>query len=206
MKWITQQCPRASIIVKVDDDMFVSSQRLLSSVSRGGLYQLLSLTFRTSKTSSITEIPLRNLLLCKPVTNAPVLRRGKYAVPKMHFPEERWPTFCFGGTWIASNDVIERLYNVSLTTPQVHMFTSHGQVSLFTLQTLVSLLLASSLISDIYKNKIPASITLFSFHLPSLSLPSFLLSKITSLVILLHIFLVSLVELLRNYWTSKHET
>ena len=181
--------------------MFVSSQRLLSSVSRGGLYQLLSLTFRTSETSSITEIPLRNLLLCKPVTNAPVLRRGKYAVPKMHFPEERWPTFCFGGTWIASNDVIERLYNVSLTTPQVHT-----QVSVFTLQTLVSLLLASSLISDIYKNKIPASITLFSFHLPSLSLPSFLLSKITSLVILLHIFLVSLDELLRNYWTSKHET
>lgn len=68
---------------------------------------------------AFADIPRHKLLLCSPVKNAPVERVGKYAVPKSLYANKSWPDFCFGGCWVASTDVIKKLYEKSLVTRHV---------------------------------------------------------------------------------------
>lgn len=69
------------------------------------------------------EISRQNVLMCKPILKSPVLRGGKYAVSRSLYPLETWPTFCFGGAWIASIDVIKKLVQASKFVPQVRLFS-----------------------------------------------------------------------------------
>ncbi|XP_076824485.1 beta-1,3-galactosyltransferase 5-like [Clavelina lepadiformis] len=102
LKWASLYCPRAAIVTKADDDMFVGTMAIISNIIKG-------------------FIPRRKLLLCKPVFNGPVQREGKYAVSQSLYSVTTWPPFCFGGCWMASNDVIKKLYEISLMTPQIHL-------------------------------------------------------------------------------------
>uniref|UniRef100_H2YY67 Hexosyltransferase n=1 Tax=Ciona savignyi TaxID=51511 RepID=H2YY67_CIOSA len=102
LKWVTRYCPRAAYVTKVDDDMFVGVERILSSAVGGGMDR-------------------RRLLLCKPNHDFKVTRDGKYQVPVSLYNATRWPTFCFGGCWIASIDIIKKFYEEAMKTKQIYL-------------------------------------------------------------------------------------
>jgi len=102
MKWVTEKCPETKFVCKSDDDMFVKIGRVYNALQ-------------------LVTTPKNDFLLCRITVDSPVLREGKYAVSPTLYNETTWPPFCFGGFWIASSDVIKRLYRQSLSTPQLHL-------------------------------------------------------------------------------------
>ncbi|XP_078492697.1 beta-1,3-galactosyltransferase 5-like [Ciona intestinalis] len=102
LKWIVKYCPRAAYVTKVDDDMFVAAKRILSGAVSGGIAR-------------------RRLLFCKPNEHYSVMRDGKYQVPTSVYNATRWPTFCFGGCWVASMDVVKKLYHEAMVTKQIYL-------------------------------------------------------------------------------------
>ena len=64
-------------------------------------------------------LPRKNLILCRIHFLKDVPREGKYAINEIMYSADYWPSFCFGGCWISSMDVVRKLYNMSLQTRQV---------------------------------------------------------------------------------------
>jgi len=102
LKWISSKCPRSKFVCKSDDDMFVKIHQVFHTLLQ-------------------PSTPHQKLLLCRVTTNSPVLREGKYQVPINLYNETIWPSFCFGGFWIATTDVIKKFYEESLLIPQLYL-------------------------------------------------------------------------------------
>jgi len=102
MKYVATRCPAFEFVCKSDDDMFVKSQIVFSQLASH-------------------EQQKEELILCRVSSQVPVERSGKYQVPTSIYEENTWPPFCFGGFWIASCDVIIKLYKESLYTPQLYL-------------------------------------------------------------------------------------
>nr|XP_039273204.1 beta-1,3-galactosyltransferase 1-like isoform X1 [Styela clava] len=102
LKWASQRCPHAKYVVKTDDDMFVNSKMLISTLIN-------------------SRLPKKDLIICKIHFFKNVPREGKYVIARSLYEEDYWPSFCFGGCWIASMDVVRRLFDVSLKTKQIYL-------------------------------------------------------------------------------------
>ena len=100
MKWLVDSCPQGEMIFKVDDDVFVNMYRLVE--------------FYRHRQS--TE-GFRELLYCDAARGfKPIRSPSKWRVTQYEYSNSTYPTFCLGNSEIFSPDVVERLYNVALST------------------------------------------------------------------------------------------
>ena len=93
IRWITQNCPDSSLLLKADDDAFVDIKSLLDFLER---------TFGEN-------LP-NYLLACDsiPEGTAPQ-REGKWAVTYKQYPHQHYPQYCSGLSYIMSLNVAKKL-------------------------------------------------------------------------------------------------
>ncbi|ELU14153.1 hypothetical protein CAPTEDRAFT_75191, partial [Capitella teleta] len=96
LKFISHYCNNVKYVLKTDDDVFVNMYTL-----QNHLMQLEGAGYN------------KNLILCLVWWNMPVLREGKWAVPKEMYPGDLYPPYCSGMAYLFSTDVAPKLYDAS---------------------------------------------------------------------------------------------
>ncbi|KAA0712348.1 Beta-1,3-galactosyltransferase 2 [Triplophysa tibetana] len=96
MDWLTTRCPQASYGMKIDSDMFLNLENLMT----------LLLDPKTPKQNYITGMVM---------WNTPVIRNkgSKWYVPEDLYPEPNYPTYLLGMGYVFSNDLPPKLVEVS---------------------------------------------------------------------------------------------
>ncbi len=100
--WAYSRCPHIQFYVKIDDDVFINTEKVLDL-----LY------------SNVTKY--ENLLIgdCPNHLGPNRDKASKYYVSRDIFHEKRWPPFCFGTTYILGNYSAANLLKVASSTPVV---------------------------------------------------------------------------------------
>ncbi|XP_036421116.1 beta-1,3-galactosyltransferase 2-like [Colossoma macropomum] len=96
MDWLATRCPQASYAMKVDSDMFLNLENLMSL--------LLS-----------PDTPKENYITGRVMWNIPVIRdkNSKWYVPKELYAEDYYPTYLLGMGYIFSNDLPGKIVEAS---------------------------------------------------------------------------------------------
>ncbi|XP_026803801.3 beta-1,3-galactosyltransferase 2 [Pangasianodon hypophthalmus] len=96
MDWLATHCPQASYAMKIDSDMFLNLENLMSLLLA-------------------PDTPKENYMTGMVMWNRPVVRNqwSKWYVPKEVYPEDVYPTYLLGMGYVFSNDLPEKLVNVS---------------------------------------------------------------------------------------------
>lgn len=102
LKWVTFYCPQAKYIVKVDDDIFVNPFHLANHL----------------KSLYVREIASKRSILCLSWDGMPVMRNktNKWYVSPEDYPNDYFSIYCSGSAYMITNDLIQPMYNKSLTT------------------------------------------------------------------------------------------
>ncbi|XP_060767364.1 beta-1,3-galactosyltransferase 1 [Neoarius graeffei] len=96
MHWLATHCPQASYAMKIDSDMFLNLENLMSLLLA-------------------PDTPKENYMTGMVMWNRPVIRnrQSKWYVPKEMYPEDIYPPYLLGMGYVFSNDLSEKLVNVS---------------------------------------------------------------------------------------------
>lgn len=101
MKWIIDNCASAKLIVKLDDDVFVNTYRLVE------YYQRYKNTDRW-----------HNQVYCRVLrTKSPIRgEKNKWHASFEDYPQEKYPPYCLGPFEIFTADAARRIYDAALVT------------------------------------------------------------------------------------------
>lgn len=100
LRWITDNCKATKFVLKTDDDAFVNVFSLLHHLAE------------------LDEAGLaKDLFLCRLLGHMPVLRQGKWGIPREDYPETHYPPYCSGLAFVLSMDVAVALHAASYRTP-----------------------------------------------------------------------------------------
>ncbi|XP_043078164.1 beta-1,3-galactosyltransferase 2-like [Puntigrus tetrazona] len=96
MDWLATRCPQATYAMKVDSDMYINPENLMS----------LLLSPNTPRENYIT-----GYLMC----DQSVIRdkNSKWYVPEEIYPELKYPTYLLGMGYVFSNDLPEKIVEIS---------------------------------------------------------------------------------------------
>ena len=101
LKWILNYCPKADLIVKVDDDIIVNVFRLAAF-------------FKEMRDAG----KLHHLLYCRNYGHEKqVSRTGKWAITKEQYAPDVYPDYCQGLGYALTLDYAAIIYETSLYTP-----------------------------------------------------------------------------------------
>ncbi|KAH8285988.1 hypothetical protein KR054_000486 [Drosophila jambulina] len=102
LKWFTENCAHAQLLVKVDDDVFVNTPQLVKYMEDPTLPE-----------HKLLAQP--DLLLCRGVKESRVKRsyRSKWRVTYKEYPHRFYPHYCPGMAIVYASDVVHRLYNAA---------------------------------------------------------------------------------------------
>ncbi|XP_043078163.1 beta-1,3-galactosyltransferase 2-like [Puntigrus tetrazona] len=96
MDWLATRCPQATYAMKVDSDMYINPENLMS----------LLLSPNTPRENYITGY----LMLDQPVVRD---KSSKWYVPEELYPESRYPTYVLGMGYVFSNDIPFKIVRAS---------------------------------------------------------------------------------------------
>ncbi|XP_074551862.1 beta-1,3-galactosyltransferase 5-like [Halichoeres trimaculatus] len=96
MDWLATRCPSAAYAMKIDSDMFLNIDNLVIMLKKPG-------------------IPKQNYLTGMLMWNRPVVRwkPSKWYVPEEMYPDPKFPTYTLGMGYVLSNDLPEKLLEIS---------------------------------------------------------------------------------------------
>lgn len=97
LKWVSRFCPKATFVMKTDDDMLINIDRLLAYLQRASTTSFFG--GKMAKTTVIRDYD------------------NKFFVPRSVYPKDVYPPYCEGLGYLMSYDVVHKLYFTSLTTP-----------------------------------------------------------------------------------------
>ncbi|XP_036418972.1 beta-1,3-galactosyltransferase 2-like isoform X2 [Colossoma macropomum] len=96
MDWLATHCPQTSYAMKIDSDMFLNLENLMNLLLR-------------------PDTPKENYMTGKVMRHIPVIRNknSKWYVPKELYAEDYYPTYLLGMGYVFSNDLSEKIVEVS---------------------------------------------------------------------------------------------
>ncbi|XP_068177952.1 beta-1,3-galactosyltransferase 5-like, partial [Antennarius striatus] len=96
MHWLATRCPKAAYVMKIDSDMLLSVENLLTMLQR-------------------PKIPKANYLTGCLLTNIPVVRsmNSKWYVSEEMYPQNRYPPYPLGTAYLLSNDLPAKFVEIS---------------------------------------------------------------------------------------------
>ncbi|EDV38988.1 uncharacterized protein Dana_GF25081, isoform B [Drosophila ananassae] len=102
LKWFTENCPQAQLMVKVDDDVYINTPQLVKYFTDPELPE-----------HALLHQP--DLLLCRPVKKSRVKRtyRSKWRVTYKEYPHRFYPPYCPGLAIVYSPEVVRRLFGAA---------------------------------------------------------------------------------------------
>ena len=101
LKWVTQFCSQSKFVLKVDDDTFVNTIRLIHFLER-----------HVDETGSVT---LRNAIYCRTLEGAVPERNhsSKHFVTLKEYSASFYPTYCSGLAYVTTTEVVTQLHKFS---------------------------------------------------------------------------------------------
>ena len=104
LKWVTQFCSQSKFVLKVDDDTFVNTIRLVHFLER-----------HTDAAGSVT---LKNAIFCRTLEGAVPERNktNKHYVTLEEYSASFYPTYCSGLAYITTTEVVKQLHKFSSFT------------------------------------------------------------------------------------------
>ncbi|XP_037720760.1 lactosylceramide 1,3-N-acetyl-beta-D-glucosaminyltransferase A [Drosophila subpulchrella] len=102
LKWFSEKCAHAQLLVKVDDDVFMNTPQLVKYLATPSLPE-----------HSLLQNP--ELMLCRSVHHSRVKRsyRSKWRVTYKEYPHRYYPEYCPGMAIVYAPDVVRRLYEAA---------------------------------------------------------------------------------------------
>ncbi|XP_030372044.1 beta-1,3-galactosyltransferase 5 [Scaptodrosophila lebanonensis] len=122
LKWFHNNCKHAQLLIKVDDDVYVNTPRLIRNLQPFTDVPMQPATVESPINLTTTPPPMRlflqqprDLLLCLKFVGARVKRsyRSKWRVSFSEYAERYYPPYCPGFAIVYSADVVERLYRAA---------------------------------------------------------------------------------------------
>ncbi|XP_068129592.1 beta-1,3-galactosyltransferase 2-like [Hyperolius riggenbachi] len=97
MEWVTKFCPKASYVIKIDNDMFLNVDYLV--------HKLLH-----------PKLPVRQNYFTGLIvsgTGPSRQKESKWYVPEEIYPNDTYPPYCSGPGYVFSADMAEKIYDIS---------------------------------------------------------------------------------------------
>ena len=104
LKWVAQFCSQSKFVLKVDDDTFVNTVRLIH--------------FLENHVDENGTVLLRDTIYCRPFEGVVPQRNNtsKHFVTLDEYSASFYPTYCSGLAYITTTRVVIRLHKISLVT------------------------------------------------------------------------------------------
>lgn len=118
LKWLDKNCPSTKFVFKVDDDVFVNTEKLWSTLESSHLYS--SLLSKSDKSGSPVNI---DYALIGHVMNSVPIRdpESKWYLPPTFYPLNIFPTFLSGTGYVFTGSLVPSLYDCALKTPFINL-------------------------------------------------------------------------------------
>lgn len=129
-KWFLNNCQSAELLIKCDDDVYLSTMLLHDHLKRFNELDAAT-TNITNNMSSRSNFHLlhhpRNLILCNSIKYNPVRRtyRAKWRTSFRDYALNEFPPYCLGFVIIYSPDVVYRLYMAAQHSPYFYIDDVH---------------------------------------------------------------------------------
>ncbi|XP_021325280.1 beta-1,3-galactosyltransferase 2 [Danio rerio] len=96
MDWLATRCPQATFSMKVDSDMYINLENLMTLLLR-------------------PELPRQNYITGFLMWDRPVIRnkKSRYYVSEELYPDTKYPTYVLGVAYVFSNDLPKKLVEAS---------------------------------------------------------------------------------------------
>ncbi|VDO94590.1 unnamed protein product [Soboliphyme baturini] len=107
LKWTTEHCPKATLIMKMDDDAVIDYSQLSKTLER----------FESPKRTIICHVWTDS----KPRRNA----RDKWFLPDREYNISQFKPYCSGSAYLISGDSVPLLYRKAMTCPVVWLEDLH---------------------------------------------------------------------------------
>ena len=100
MKWAAKFCPKAKFVLKIDDDIGLNTYELISYLEE--------ITWKFPH--------LQNTMICQIIHRANVGRNttNKFYISKDDYPEDEYPSYCNGPSYLLTSDLARKLFIKSL--------------------------------------------------------------------------------------------
>ncbi|XP_061439622.1 beta-1,3-galactosyltransferase 2-like [Rhineura floridana] len=105
MEWISKFCPNATYVMKVDSDIFLNVDYMVSKLLQPHL---------PPKKDYMTGYIYRNT---KPLRN----KAYKWYVPQEVYPNDTYPAYCGGPGYVLSGDLAKKIYQVAKNIKVINM-------------------------------------------------------------------------------------
>ena len=120
LKWTTKNCPQTKFIFKVDDDVYVNTEKLWLALESTHLY-FKSLTIK-DYTGVDRSISADYALIGSVMETVPIRDpQSKYYLPPKFYPLNIFPKFLSGTAYIFTGSLAVALYNCALRTPFINL-------------------------------------------------------------------------------------
>lgn len=103
-KWVLSNCPRAKVVAKTDDDMFINIPNMLQKIHDNK--DILNNTIVGA--CSEGQQPVRS-------------RASKWYASILSYPGTQYPSFCSGTCYLTSIELVQKLYTMSSDVPFFHL-------------------------------------------------------------------------------------
>jgi len=119
LKWISTECTNAKFVFKVDDDVFVNTERLWQTLESSHLFS--SLLSHPSDPSgpplNVDYLLLGHLMQGTPIRDP----ASKWYLPPTFYPLNIFPAFLSGTGYILTGSLVPSLYSCALRTPFINL-------------------------------------------------------------------------------------
>ncbi|KAH8242053.1 hypothetical protein KR026_000160 [Drosophila bipectinata] len=118
LKWFTENCPQAQLMVKVDDDVYINTPQLVKFLTDPTLPEhallhqpdlLLCRPVKKSRVKRTYRVSILYRLPC-PITKPLPSQQSKWRVTYKEYPHRFYPPYCPGLAIVYSPEVVRRLY------------------------------------------------------------------------------------------------
>ena len=115
MQWASE-LPNDWLYASIDDDMLVSHRLLLEYFKK-----LISESTFPNKSIDFTSIPIVCTYSYQDKDIPSRDKLSKWYMPIANYPGEVWPTYCRGGMYTTTSDMVKKLYQVSRRTHRLYL-------------------------------------------------------------------------------------
>ncbi|XP_063796268.1 beta-1,3-galactosyltransferase 2-like [Pseudophryne corroboree] len=105
LDWIATYCPQVPYVMKIDSDMFVNTEYLITNLLKPD---------QPPRIKYFTGYLMRDYI---PNRNA----ESKWYMPPELYPGDRYPVFCSGTGYVFSGDLAEEIINISGSIKMLHL-------------------------------------------------------------------------------------
>lgn len=123
LKWVSKSCQDAKFVLKVDDDVFVNTEMVWSTLESSHLYSALLTTKDgvqpdgAATSGNVDYAVIGHVMHTVPIRDP----ASKWYLPVSFYPLNIFPAFTSGTAYIFTGSLVPALYKCALNTPFINL-------------------------------------------------------------------------------------